>query len=401
MHKDIVILGAGVVGSAIAFELTRRGVKDVHVVDVDLTGSLSSSERNAGGVRHLWQQKINSDLSKISIDFFSSIAPEIGFLQKGYLWLFSPEQKERGESIVAHTRERKLSYETLGVSELSRRYPFLDKTENLAFGLFGSQDGILNTNALKEYFRKKASAQGASFHNGLWAHSLVAKSGSLRFSVSPVNSPGSVEQQMGHPEAAISPLSEMWSCEKLIIAAGAWSREILKPYFADPVTFPVRRQISFFKAEDLDLSPYGMIVDTSRGYFNPEGGNVLAGLVLKDEKPGYRFDYDSDFFETHIWPNLFERSSKFERLKHISGWGGLYSYTPDITGILGNVPGLPEVYEAHSFTGHGVMQSYAAGVLLAEKILEGKYTTINAECLSRDRFLKKDPALLLQEDLHI
>jgi len=74
-----IIVGAGVIGSAVAYELSRRGVKGIHVFDADLQGGLSSTERNAGGVRHLWEQQVNVELSRQSIKFFESIAPEIGF----------------------------------------------------------------------------------------------------------------------------------------------------------------------------------------------------------------------------------------------------------------------------------------------------------------------------------
>ncbi len=90
---------------------------------------------------------------------------------------------------------------------------------------------------------------------------------------------------MTHPADDLHPASEQWECEKLVIATGAWSGELLKEYYPTPLTYPVRRQISFFKVEDFDLSPYGMVVDTSRVYFHPEGGNVLSGIVLREEPP--------------------------------------------------------------------------------------------------------------------
>ena len=149
------------------------------------------------------------------------------------------------------------------------------------------------------------------------------------------------------------------------------------------------------------MTPYGMVVDTSRVYFHPEGGNILAGFVIKDEAPGYRFNYDSDFFESFIWPALYNRSTRLERLKHISGWGGLYSYTPDTSGILGKIPGYQNLYEAHSFTGRGVMQSYGVALAISDLILDGRFRAIDAAALSRDRFKSSDPSVLLHEGLHI
>lgn len=399
MPSNVAILGAGIIGSAVAYELSRRGVSDIHVLDVDLEGAFSSSERNAGGVRHLWQQPINSELSRLSISLFRKIATEVGFQEKGYLWLFSPEKSERGEEVLRHAKERGLAYDRLSVSDVRSRYPFIDKTDGIAFGVFGSKDGILNSNGVKQYFRNEAIKHGVKFLDRRWVSALSSSSKNVNLEVSRV-ADSEVESYLKNP-ATHEGKRETLSFEKVIVTGGAWSEELFKPYFKNPVTRPIRRQMSFFKADDFDMSPYGMVVDTSGVYFHPEGGNMLAGVVLKNEPSGYSFDYDADFFESHIWPPLYERSSYFERLKHISGWGGLYSYTADITGILGEVPGLPHVYEAHSFTGHGVMHSYGAAVLLAEKIIDGKYTTLPGEKLSRERLIKNDPSLLLDESLHI
>jgi glycine/D-amino acid oxidase-like deaminating enzyme len=74
----------------------------------------------------------------------------------------------------------------------------------------------------------------------------------------------------------------------------------------------------------------------------------------------------------HIWPRLAECSSLFERRKHVRGWSGLYAVTPDRSGIAGPVRGLTNFFEAHSFTGRGVMQSYGVARALAAWIDTGR-----------------------------
>ena len=48
---NVLIAGGGVIGSALAFWLAKRGVRDIQVVDLDLAGIYASSELNAGGAR--------------------------------------------------------------------------------------------------------------------------------------------------------------------------------------------------------------------------------------------------------------------------------------------------------------------------------------------------------------
>jgi len=143
-----------------------------------------------------------------------------------------------------------------------------------------------------------------------------------------------------------------------------------------------------------------MIVDSSNLYFHPEGGHVLAGYSIPDEPPGFDFGYDGrDFFESQIWPRLAHRFSTFERCGHVRGWAGLYAVTPDRSGIAGAVAGFTNLFEGHSFTGRGVMQSYGIGTALAELIDTGRSRDIEIAPLARDRF--GDPARWVTEDLHI
>jgi glycine/D-amino acid oxidase-like deaminating enzyme len=397
-----VIIGAGIIGSAVAYELSRQGVTDLHVVDPDLEGPLSSTERNAGGVRHLWQQPINRDLSRHSIALFEKIRDEIGFNQTGYLWLFGKGEEKAGDDMLSRTRSHQLEYEKLSVSDIKSKYPFIDKTDDLAFAIFGAKDGLINSNGLKQLYRNEAKKRGVTFHDRHVVHSLSETASGPQLSLSTVTSDVAAQDHLKSPKDLISKAASLhWAADFVVLAAGAWSKELLTPLIKNPLIEPIRRQIILFKAENFDMNRYGMIVDTSRVYFHPEGGNILAGLVLKDEKPSFNFDVDSDFFESHIWPALYERSSFLERLKPITGWGGLYSYTPDTSGILGKIPGTQNLYECHSFTGRGVMQSYGAAIALSELLLKNKFETIDASCLSRERFKPGNESKLLPEGLHI
>ena len=88
--------------------------------------------------------------------------------------------------------------------------------------------------------------------------------------------------------------------------------------------------------------------------------------------------------------------SCFERLRHVTGWAGLYAVTPDRSAIVGRLG--PRLFEAHSFSGRGVMQSYGAGQALADLIVKGAYEKVDASALARDRFAT---GKLIHEELHI
>ena len=83
-----------------------------------------------------------------------------------------------------------------------------------------------------------------------------------------------------------------------------------------------------------------------------------------------------------MWPRLAHRSSSFERCGHVRGWAGLYAVTPDRSGIAGRVEGFANLFEAHSFTGRGVMQSYGVARALAALVATGRYEELDLSPLT-------------------
>ena len=85
---DIAIIGAGLIGSSLAYHLTNRKRLSVALLDIDFEGKYSSSELNAGGARAEWFHRVNIELSRLTLDFLASQPDQFGFRQKGYLWLY-------------------------------------------------------------------------------------------------------------------------------------------------------------------------------------------------------------------------------------------------------------------------------------------------------------------------
>ena len=101
----MLIAGGGVVGSAIAWALAERGVRDVLVVDVDLAGLYASSELNAGGARATWWHPVNVETCAATLDFFRQHAEDVAFLERGYLWLYADAERfARARQKLPHQR---------------------------------------------------------------------------------------------------------------------------------------------------------------------------------------------------------------------------------------------------------------------------------------------------------
>ncbi len=392
---EVAIVGAGLIGSSLAMHLARMGQTGVRVFDLDLDGSLSSSELNAGGVRATLGHPLNIQMSILSIDVFAGLAGEIGYRDCGYLWLKTAEGLVAGAG--ARERQRSLGWDVQEwtVEELRRRVPLLDKTSDLAGAVFAPRDGLINPNLLKSWFRSQARVLGVTLEDRVRVlDAEVSPSGVVLRGRRWVKRPSVDElgQVLSGSEISAEENEVEIYCARVVNCAGAWAPVLARALGYPCPSKPARQQISIFDGRGLDLSPYGMIVDTSGVYFHPEAMNGLAGICLHDSPSRVDFTYDGEqFFQELIWPALYERSSSFENLKHLTGWAGQYEVSPDDSAIIGEVElGSAKggrVYEAHSFSGHGAMHAPAAGMLLAERMMRGRYETLDISALSGRRFV--------------
>ncbi len=384
---DVCVIGAGLLGSAVAMHLGQKGAGRVVVVDPDLEGRLSSSELNAGGVRASLHQPINIELSKVTIEYLAEHAHDVGYRACGYLWLYGPEKFARQPEYARKLERYGWPSEVWDVPTLRQRVPIIDKTGDLGGALFVPRDGLVNPNLLKNHFRDRARARGVEF----WDRSFLLSSegeGALtlgRFPTPFANDEAREHFFCGHGSDAAERVS--LKCDWVVNCAGAWATTVAERLGYSCPSFAVRRQVSIFDLMGVDLSAYGMIIDPSGVYFHPEAHQGLAGFANHEEASGINYEYEGEaFFMEKIWAPLYERASAFERLKHVTGWAGQYEVSPDESAILGVAPGIKRVLDCHSFSGHGVMQSYAAGRAIAELLTSGKFETLDATALSPSRF---------------
>ncbi len=398
---DILVIGAGLIGSAVAAELVAGpGAPTVTVIDRDLEGSYSSSELNAGGVRATFQQAVNITCSKITIEYYEKNRDEVGYRDCGYLWLCGQDRLDQSAHAARLQEELGWRVEILDLAALKRRVPFIDKTSDLAGATFSPKDGLINTNLAKQHFRARAKRGGVKFVDRTEIRDATFSSDEWKIGVREFPRDLSEDEMLsvyGEPsrkEVKPRVLAEtVIRANRVINCGGAWAGEIARALGYACPSYAVRRQISLFDCRGVDLSQYGMIVDRSGVYFHPEATYGLAGFANHNEPHGVNFQYGGEeFFNEQIWAHLFERSSAFEQLKHISGWAGQYEVSPDESAIIGPVDNGAlgrTVFEAHSFSGHGVMHAYAAGLALAERILKGRYETVDLSQLSGTRFQER------------
>jgi glycine/D-amino acid oxidase-like deaminating enzyme len=416
---DFLFIGAGILGSSGAYALSKKlgergGGASIGVIDIDTEGEHSSTLKNAGGVRATWRNRANIELCKYSIDFYESIAGLIQFRELGYFWMHGRRSWEEINGNHPLYEEYGLPVELHPARDILTILPFVDNLEGIEGLSVSRKAGLIDHYSLREFYRSEARKAGVKFFDRCYAEEITVEgrrvTGVTAYDLKSLTSDRerlkeAVTRILEKDDPGYELPRMTFRCGKLINTAGAWAPRVSELYrFKDEGIKPRRRQMVVLSCPDVDLTPYGMLIDTSDIYFHQEGGNILAGYSNMDEPYGYNFEFsfggisEESPFVKRIWQPLWKRISGFEKVKFVRGWAGMYAETPDRSGYLGRAPGLDNVYECEAHTGRGLMISYGAGTALADLLVDGTFREelAHAEDLSRER--KSGP---LFEELHL
>lgn len=367
-HSDVVIIGGGVVGSAIAYFLRRDGTARVTVVERDPTYARASSSLSGSAIRQQFSCAVNIALSQYGVAFLRSVndhlavdgeTVDVALREPGYLFLASPEGTAVMRANVALQRAHDVPVALLEPRDLRARFPWLE-TEGVALGSLGLEgEGWFDGPALLAAFRRKARALGAVYR----------KAEAVGF-----------ERSGDAVSAVLLAGGERLDCGAVVNAAGPYARAVAAwAGLALPVE--ARRRCIFVFACKESLPGCPMVIDSSGVWFRPESGRFLTGWSPPEEEDREELDLDQvDHwqFEDVIWPALAARVRAFEAIRVTAAWAGHYEYNVlDHNALLGRLPAVPNLYFATGFSGHGMQHAAGAGRGVSELILYGEYRTLD------------------------
>jgi FAD-dependent oxidoreductase domain-containing protein 1 len=380
---DVMIIGGGVMGSSIAYNLVNDGFKGrIAVFEKDPTYEKSSTTLSAGGIRRQFSTEVNVRMSQYSLSIFQKFGellevdgerPEIEFKPRGYLFLGS---EKNWPLLVKHQGfQRSLGVETqlLDVKETLQIIPDLN-AEGLVGSSYSPGDGYMDPYSVLQAYTKKSRRLGVQYISKEVV--AILKEG---------NRISGVRTKDG--EIYISP--------SVVNAAGPYAGEVGRMAGVEIPVVPVRRTVYVFQPPRLFEYDLPLVIDTSGLYFRHEAGrHILTGKSREEEPPGFNFDWDRNYFNEAIWPDIAFRIPLFNELKLIRGWAGLYEVNQwDSNAILGEHPEVRGFYMAVGFSGHGFQQSPAVGKALSELIRLGHYETVDVSPLSFERILQGEKVL--------
>jgi glycine/D-amino acid oxidase-like deaminating enzyme len=378
-RADIVIIGGAVIGSAVAYFLSKEGFKGrVVVVEKDPTYQFCATGRSLASLRQQFSVEENIRLSQFGVQFVQNVKSEFGseadvsFKPFGYLMMASADGRAVLERNVALQRALGADTELLEAKDINRRFPWLS-TEGVALAGWGrSGEGGVDPNALMSLFRSAARDRGVAYV----ADEVVA-----------------IARDGNRVTGVTLESGTTIACGAIVNAAGWHSGKIARMVGLTLPVEPRKRQIFVFDCKT-PLPGCGLMIDPGGAFFRPEGRYYVAGISPpEDRDPSTEsFEIDHTEFDHVVWPALAARVPALETIKIVNAWACHYDYnTLDQNAILGPHTEVSNFYFASGFSGHGLQQSPAVGRAIAEHVMHGGYRSIALDRFGYARVAARSP----------
>jgi glycine/D-amino acid oxidase-like deaminating enzyme len=375
---DVVVIGAGVIGSSVAFHLSKLGAKNVLVLDRGTIGAGTTSQ-SSGILRTHYSVKENVELARKSWHVFNNFPEYLGddeascgLVKCGYMIVAAEGDKlEPLRASLDQQKEQGIPLEFLNQKQAAELLP-IARFDDCALIGYEPEAGFADAYLVATSFARAARRAGVTVKENVNVNKVLIENGKVvgvstdigEFKTSMVIS----TQNIWTPELA------GWTNKTLPLFP---ERHAVLALECDPAKYTFSMPV--FK----DLASPGML------YYRSYGGSqmlVSEGVVGEKlnaadvEQGDIPMDYIVD-----VGAQVAERFPAYEMAGIASSWTGVYDVTPDWNPVLGKLPGIEGLVVGYGFSGHGFKLSPTVGLVLAQEAL-GLPTEVSLKPYSIERF---------------
>jgi len=351
---DVIIIGAGSIGTPTAFYLAREGFK-VLVIDKNASPGQSSNKRAIGGLRATHSDPAKIRLCQRSLQIFSTwkeiYGDEIEWYQGGYCFVAYRENEEKLlKEVLPLQKKYGLKIDWLEAEELRKLLPDINP-RGLRGGTFSPEDGHASPLLAIEAFYRQARKAGAEFHFREKVISLNLQGGKIK---------------------GVQTDKASYGAEVVINAAGAWAAEVGRlagldlPVRPDSheaaVTEPVKR---FFDPMIVDIRP--MEGSANYYFYQHATGQIIFCITPNPNIWGFDERETSSFLPL-VARRMIELMPRLKNIRIRRTWRGLYPMTPDGFPIIGWVKEVDGFLLAVGMCGQGFMLGPGVAELLTRLV---------------------------------
>jgi len=366
---DVVIIGGGINGCCLAYNLSKKGLSVQLFEEKYLTSGATGS--CGAGIRQQWSTEENSKLAIESVKIFEKLSKELGedieFRQGGYLIaIHDKAELNQSEKNVKMQKSLGLKVDIINKEEIQKIVPILDvKGMNAIAASFCPTDGHANPFKTSFSYAKKA----LKYDTEIDTHTKVTN----------------IKTNKKEIKEVITDKGKIRT-NTVINAAGVWSKDIASMLNIKIPNKALRKEI--IATERLKPLFKSMVISFRDGiYFSQQNeGQIVGGIPLEKEY-GLKKLPTIDFLH-HMSSTLTRYAPSLYHVKVLRHWTGFYDMTPDARPIIGDTKDMPGFIHCHGFSGHGFMLSPMVARIITDYIINKKRDHLLDE-LSLDRFKGK------------
>ncbi|MHB1526568.1 MAG: NAD(P)/FAD-dependent oxidoreductase [Candidatus Dormibacteria bacterium] len=373
---DICIVGAGVMGTSIAYQLATRKVGRIVICDQGSVGE-GMSGRSSALIRMHYTFREEVKLAVLSLRMFRDWVQITGgqpvFHPAPFVRIVHADETGKLRQNVAMQRECGAQVELIDGSTLAEMAPGW-AIEDVTVAAYEPNSGYGSGGQVAADLLTRARELGVVYRAGTRVLGLLRSGDQVT----------GVETSEGPIEASL-----------VICATGVWSKPLLRAAGWDPPIETEFHHVAMVRRPGQEPGDGLACIDSvTRTYFRPD----VPGTTLVGSFYGPRGVDPDDFpqraSEAHL-AELVQAASR--RVPGLAEGGiagsvtGVYDMTPDTRPLIGPVPALPGCVVVTGFSGMGFKISPAVGLAVAEMVTDGVASSVDLRAFRPERFAEGSP----------
>ena len=367
---DAVIIGGGVMGCSILYNLAEQGVTNTLLLERDVLASGSTSKSQAI-LRMHYSNEVTSSLAWQSLEIFKNFeeltGTPSGYTRTGYFLIVGSEDRQAMHDNVAMHRRLGIASEIVSIEDMQELAPMLAVEGDEAFA-YESESGYADPYSVTIGFANRARDMGARVLDGTPVTGIEVSG----------NKVSAVLTAEGRVETPIA-----------VVAAGPWSDRLLSRVGVDVPIRPLRHQVVVLRRSPGPEADHPVVADNLNGFSaRPDiGGLTMIGAGEDEFVDADTFNQGVDMAVVQpAFEGIVRRIPAMARAVFRGGWSGAFTVTPDWHPVLDRIEGIDGLYCAVGFSGHGFKESPMIGKSMAELITKGRAECVDISMLNLKRF---------------
>jgi sarcosine oxidase subunit beta len=375
---DVLIVGAGVIGTSVAFHLAKRRAGRILVVEREHTAK-GGSGRSSALVRMHYSFPPEVQLAVKSLEIFENWKEIVGepgeFRKTGFVRLVPHNEIDLLLANVEMQKSCGAKTEVIDCIELQKLEPDWNLSDEPA-AAYEADGGYGDGAIVAQDFMSAARAMGVEYRPKTCVTNISVANGRVQ----------SVSTRDGEIHAGM-----------VLLATGPWTTQLLKPIGIDLPIVPEFHEVAILRnAPDMKGGGSACIDSINTVYFRSDAHDKTLvgdffGLRGAAADPDNFAQRPSDDWVEEILEKSCARIPKLQNAEVMRGITGIYDMTPDSRPLLGKVPNVDGLYLAAGFSGMGFKISPAVGLVISELLLDGASKTVDISAFRPMRFAEGQP----------